>query len=219
MFGGHPTKRSFLIPFTDYATIGDVALAYQIILRDERFVVLRERSISDRLREDLAFAENHVAYSRSETALRENLIYPILKEVWKSYLQDLMLWSQEPLRYDADLSGVPDYIVGRLSPLGRWVVQPPFIVVIEAKRDDPERGWSQCLAALLAAQKLNNLPELTLYGIATNGRSWEIGKLEGKTFTREPLPFSLRNLEELCAAHHFVFEQCQAQVLRLPRSA
>jgi len=207
------------MPFTDYATIGDVARVYRIVLRDEKFVELRERPISDRLREDLDFAVNHVAYSRSETALRENLIYPILKDVWKSYLQDLMLWSQEPLRFDADLSGVPDYMVGPLSPLGRWVVQPPYIVIVEAKRDDFERGWAQCLAALLAAQRLNNLPELTLYGITTNGRFWELAKLEGTTFTREPLPFGLHNVEELCAALHFAFEQCQAQVLRLPRSA
>jgi hypothetical protein len=110
-------------------------------------------------------------------------------------------------------------MVGPLSPLGRWVVQPPDIVVVEAKRDDPEHGWSQCLAALLAAQKLNNVPELTLYGITTNGRFWDFGKLEGATFTREPLPFSLRNLSEVNSALHFVFEQCQSQVLRLPRSA
>lgn len=205
--------------FTDYATIGDVALAYQITLRDEKFVALVERPISDLLREELAFAENHVGYNLSEAAVCENLIYPILKEVWKSYLQDLMLWSHEPLRVDDDLSGIPDYSVGRRSPLGRWVVEPPIIVVVEAKRDDPERGWSQCLAALLAAQKLNNLPELTLYGIATNGRFWEFGKLEGATFTRDTQAFVWSRLEELCGVLHFVFEQCQAQLLRLSRSA
>lgn len=207
------------MPFTDYATIGDVARAYQITIRDEKFIRLLERPISDILREELAFAENHAAYNRSEAAVCENLIYPILKEVWKSYLQDLMLWSHEPLRIDDDLSGIPDYSLGRLSPLGRWVVEPPIIVVIEAKRDDPERGWSQCLAALLAAQKLNNLPELTLYGIATNGRFWEFGKLEGGTFTKDTQAFVWSRVEELCAALHFVFEQCQAQLLRLQRSA
>jgi hypothetical protein len=66
---------------------------------------------------------------------------------------------------------------------------------------------------------LNNLPEPTLCGITSNGRFWELGKLEDATFTREPLQFSLRNLEELCAALHFVFEQCRTQLLRLPRSA
>jgi hypothetical protein len=208
------------MPFTDYATIGDVARAYQIVLRDEKFVELRERPISDRLREQLAFAENHVAYEISEEAVCENLIYPILKDVWKSYLQDLILWSHEQIRYDADLSGAPDYLIGRLSHLGRWVMEPPYVIVVnQAKRDDFVRGWGQCLAALLAAQKLNNLPELTLYGITTNGITWQFGKLEGATYTQDTRIFSWSHLEELCAGLHFVFEQCQSQVLHLPRSA
>ncbi|MHB1422216.1 MAG: hypothetical protein ACYC3I_03255 [Gemmataceae bacterium] len=207
------------MPFANYAAMGDVARAYRIALGDEKFVTLLERPISNILREELAFAENHANFRNSEAAVCENLIYPILKEVWKSYLQDLMLWSHEQLHYDADLSGIPDYFVSRRSSLGRWGVEPPYVIVIEAKRDDFERGWGQCLAALLAAQKLNNLPELTFYGIATNGRSWEFGKLEGATFNHDSLPFSSRNVEELCAALHFVFAQCQTQVARLPRSA
>lgn len=207
------------MPFTDYASIGEVARAYQIVLADEKFLALRERPISDILRAEIIFAENHAAYNLSEAAVCENLIYPILKEVWKSYLQDLMLWSHEPLRYDADLSGFPDYLVGRRSPLGRWVVEPPYIVVVEAKRDDFDRGWAQCLAALLAAQKLNNLPELTLYGITTNGLLWQFGKLDGSAFLRDTRSFAWSQVEVVCAALHFVFEQCQAQVLRLPRSA
>jgi len=206
------------MPFTNYAAIGDVALAYQIALGDEKFLTLRERPISHILREELAFAENHANFRNSEVSVCENLIYPILKEVWKSYLQDLMLWSHEPLHYDADLSGIPDYFVSRRSSLGRWGAEPPYVIVIEAKRDDFERGWAQCLAALLAAQKLNNLPELTLYGITTNGRQWEFGKLEGSTFLRDIRVFSWSHIEEVCAALHYVFEQCQAQVLRLPRS-
>jgi hypothetical protein len=207
------------MPFTNYAAIGDVALAYQIALGDDKFLSLHERPISDFLRQDLAFAENHANFRNSEVSVCENLIYPILKEVWKSYLQDLMLWSHEPLYCDADLSGIPDYFVSRRSSLGRWGAEPPYIIIIEAKRDDFDRGWAQCLAALLAAQKLNNLPELTLYGIATNGRQWEFGKLQGSALLRDTRTFTWSHIEELCAALHFVFEQCQAQVLRLPRSA
>jgi hypothetical protein len=207
------------MPFTNYSAIGDVALAYQIALGDDKFLTLRERPISHILREEMAFAENHANYRNPEVAVCENLIYPILKEVWKSYLQDLMLWSHEPLHYDADLSGIPDYFVSRRSSLGRWGAEPPYVVVIEAKRDDFNRGWAQCLTALLAAQKLNKLPELTLYGITTNGRQWEFGKLEGSTFLRDTRAFTWSHTEEVCAALHFVFEQCQAQVLRLSRSA
>ena len=207
------------MPFASYASIGEVARAYQITLRDEKFVTPLERPVSAVLREELAFAENFAAYNISEPAVCEWLIHPFLKEVWKSYLDDLMLWSHVPLNYDANLCGTPDYLLARRSPLGRWVLELPYLLVVEAKRDDPEHGWSQCLAALRAAQKLNNLPELMLYGIATNGRSWEFGKLVGTTFTRDPRPFTWTEVEILCGVLHFVFEQCRAQVVSLPWSA
>ena len=207
------------MPFANFDSIGAVARAYRIVVRDEKFVTPLDKPVSDALRGDLAFVHEHGPATNSEAARCENLISPILKEVWKSYVDDLTLWSHEPLEYDAELSGIPDYFVARRSPLGREIMEPPYLVIVEAKRDDFTRGWGQCLAALLAAQKLNNLPELTLHGVTTNGRVWEFGKLEGTTFTHEPLPFSLRNLEELCGALHFVFEQCRVQVLRLPRSA
>ncbi len=207
------------MPFANYASSADVARAYQIFLREKKFVTPLERPVSDALRGDLAFVEEHGPPPNSEAAICENLISPVLKEVWKSYVDDLSFWSHEPLHYDADLTGIPDYFVARRSPLGRGVAEPPYLMVFEAERDDFIRGWGQCLAALLAAQRLNNLPELTLYGITTNGKSWEFGKLAAATFTQDPLPFSLRNLEELCGALHFVFEQCRVQVRRLPRSA
>ena len=36
-------------------------------------------------------------------------------------------------------------------------------------------GWGQCLAAMLAAQKLNDLPEQTVYGIRQMARSGSAG--------------------------------------------
>lgn len=207
------------MPFANYTSIGEVARAYQITLCDEKFVAPLERPVSSALRDELAFAESFAAYNVSESAVCEWLIHPFLKEVWKSYLNDLMLWSHVPLNYDDDLCGTPDYFLARRSPLGRWILEKPYVVVMEAKRDDPERGWSQCLAALLAAQKLNNLPELILYGITTNGRYWEFGKLEDASLTRDPRAFTWTEVETLCGALHFVFEQCRAQLVNLPQSA
>jgi hypothetical protein len=207
------------VPFASYANIGDVARTFRITLLDEEFVAPLERPVSAMLRADLDFADAHVAYANSEFAICENLIYPVLKEVWKSYLDELMLWSHEPLHFDDDLTGVPDYFLARRSPLGRWVRERPYLLVVEAKRDDFVRGWAQCLAALLAAQKLNDMPELTLYGITTNGQVWEFASLTAARWTRDPRPFTLRNLQELCGAVHFAFEQCRKQVVRLPRTA
>ena len=207
------------MPFASYATIGDVARAHQITLRDDAFVIPSAPPPSESLRQQLEFTQNFTAFEISEWAVCENLIHPVLQDVWKAYTAELMLWSHVSLSYDDDLSGIPDYLIARKSVLGRLVMELPYLVVMEAKRDDFVRGWAQCLAAMLAAQKLNNIPELTLYGITTNGRLWEFGKLEGAKFTKDSRSFALMHLEELRGAISFVFEQCRSQLLRLQRSA
>src|SRR2546426_616143 len=79
--------------------------------------------------------------------------------------------------------------------------------VVEAKKDDFTRGWGQCLAAMLAAQKLNDLPEQTICGITTNGQVWQFGQLHADVFTQDPRSFTLEDVDSLGAALHFVFAQ------------
>jgi hypothetical protein len=144
------------------------------------------------------------------------LIYPLLREVWKPFHEALTLWSHESIAYDDDLCGVPDYIVARRSPLGPVIFDLPIVLVIEAKKDDFTHGWGQCLAALLAAQKLNDAPDQTFYGITTNGRGWEFGQLHGDRFTQDPRPYSVQDLDVLAAAIHFVMIKCREQLVREP---
>ncbi len=206
------------MPFASYTSIGDVARTYQITLRQADFVAPFSVSVPEYLRADLAFAQDHVALDNSEFAICENFIYPILKDVWKSFADDLVLWSHMPLSYDSDLSGTPDYFVARRSPLGSPVLDKPYLVVVEAKKDDFARGWAQCLAALLAAQKLNDLPEQTLYGITSTGRVWEFGKLQAATLTRNKHLYALQDLDQVCGAVHYVFDQCRQQIVGQPAS-
>ncbi len=146
----------------------------------------------------------------------EALIFPILREVWKPFRQSLALWSHQPLTYDEDLCGVPDYTVARRSPLGLVVFDAPYLLIVETKRDDFIRGWGQCLAAMLAAQKMNDLSDQTLYGIATNGRFWQFGRLRGTEFTQELRIFALSELDTLAGALRFALTECREQVLRMP---
>ena len=207
------------MPFASYATIGDVARAHQITWRNEEFVVPLDRQPSEPLRQQLDFTQKFVAYDVSDRAICESLIHPVFLDVWKSYTEELMLWSHVPLNYDDDLSGIPDYLIAPKSALGRWVPELPHIVVSQAKRDDFASGWAQCVAAMLAAQKLNKIPELTLYGMVTNGQMWDFGKLQRANFTKDMRSFTLMHLEELRGAISFVLEQCRSQLLRLQRSA
>jgi hypothetical protein len=202
------------MPIGSYTSIRDVARAYQITGVPEDFVVPLELTLSAHFRSDLAFAQSYLGSDSSEFAICESLIYPVLKEVWRSsFTADFMLWSHETLDYSAELSGTPDYFLARRSPLGIFVVDKPYLLVVEAKRDDFARGWGQCLAAMLAAQKLNDMPEQTLHGIATNGRFWEFGKLHAATFTRDNRAFALQDLDLLCAAVYYMFAQCRQQLV------
>jgi hypothetical protein len=52
----------------------------------------------------------------------------------------------------------------------------PYLILMEAKKDNFEEGWGQCLAELIAAQKINNQPEQSLYRlnyIFGKSRLWE----------------------------------------------
>jgi hypothetical protein len=207
------------MPFVNYQSAADVARAYHITFQREPFVGEVRIPLSDTFLSDLAFTLREIPFTHSEAAVSETLIFPMLRDVWRHYYDTLTLWSHQPIAYDTDLSGIPDYLVARRSPLGPFVLDQPYLLIMEAKRDDFERGWGQCLAAMVASQKLNNLPQQTIYGITTNGRAWEFGQLQNDQFTHDPRPFSLQNLDALAAALHFVFSTCRDQVMRLPAAA
>jgi hypothetical protein len=69
---------------------------------------------------------------------------------------------------------------------------------------------------MLAAQKLQKEPEQMVYGVVTNGRAWEFGRLQANLFTHDGRLFSLQNLDQLFGALHFIFTQCKHQVLKQP---
>ena len=87
--------------------------------------------------------------------------------------------------------------------------------MVEAKKDDFTRDWGQCLAAMLTAQKLNDLPEQAGYGITTNGQVWQFGPLHAAMFTQDTHSFTLEDIDSLGATLHFIFAQCHDQVTRL----
>lgn len=199
------------MPFSNYASLGDALKAFNIALKLESFVSPRPMAVSAYLRQEMDFVQQWVGIPQSEFALCENLIYPILKEVWKQY-PEFQIWSHYPLKYGEDLSGTPDYFLARRSALGAPVVEEPYLLVVEAKKDNFDWGWAQCLAAMLAAQKLNDWPEQVMFGITTNGRTWQFGRLEGGRFAQDPRSFDWLPLDQVCGAVNFMFEQCRQQL-------
>jgi hypothetical protein len=86
-------------------------------------------------------------------------------------------------------------------------------VAVEAKRDDFIKGWGQCLAEMVAIQKMNDQSEQqTIYGIVSNGQLWQFGKLQNNRFTKNFVAYTIYNLEQLLAALNYVFRQCELEL-------
>jgi hypothetical protein len=197
--------------FSTYKTARSVVKDYQIIYGEAGFILEDPVSVNPYFKSDLEEFIRDGVVDNSEYAICENLIAPILKEVWKSYKADFLLWSHETFRYDERLMGIPDYILAKRSPLGKIVMDQPYLMIVEAKQDNFDEGWAQCLAAMVAAQRLNQPPQI-VYGIVSNGEIWEFGKLMEQQFTKNSTLYPLQDLDRLFSALHYIFSQCRSQL-------
>ena len=197
--------------FSNYKTISTVLKEFKVIYTEANFIEELVFNIPESFRNDLSFVMREGVVDNSEYAICENLIYPILKEVWKLYSSKLTLWSHQSLNYDENLSGFPEYILAKRSQLGKVVFDQPYFLLVEAKQDKFEEGWGQCLAEMIAAQRLNNNQEMIIFGIVSNGKIWQCGKLQDNIFTKNEIFYTIQRLEQLFAVINYIFKQCELQ--------
>ncbi|MEA5518041.1 hypothetical protein [Limnoraphis robusta] len=198
--------------FSSYKNISAVLKEFQITYTESNFIQEVEFPISDYFQEDLEIVMREGVVDNSEYAICENLIYPVLKEVWKCYSRKFTLWSHQSLNYDEQLSGFPEYILAKRSELGKVVFDQPYLLLVEAKQDKFDEGWGQCLAEMIAAQRLNTTDKMTVFGIVSNGKTWQFGKLESNLFTKQIIPYSIYEIQPLFAAINLIFQSCEFQL-------
>lgn len=100
----------------------------------------------------------------NETARREVLVSPVLLEVASYYSAKLRI--EYPLNFNDRLRGNLDYLLRCQNTLA----------VVEAKRDDLARGFTQLAAELIAIAELEELP--VVYGAVTLGDVWRFGRCD-----------------------------------------
>ncbi len=195
--------------FRTYKTLGEVLKQYRLTYETLSFPKSeRMAAAPPQLHSDIEFTLTSIPYSVSEAAICENLIYPVLREVWKPFSQVFSIWSHQPIELNADLAGIPDYIVARRSELGVIVFDVPYVTVVEAKRDDFTMGWAQCSLEMYTIQQLNQ-DTRPVFGIVSNGETWEIGWLEANTLHQYRDRFDINNLDELFGALTYVLDTCK----------
>ena len=198
--------------FSQYKNFGKTVSDFQIIYTEANFLQEIPLIIPNYFREDLNLMQSEGIVDNSEAAICENLIYPILKEVWKQYRHHFLLWSHQSLNYDETLSGFPEYILAKRSPLGKVVFDQPYLMLVEAKQDKFNEGWAQCLAEMITAQRLNQDSKLIIYGIVSNGKIWQFAKLAETTFTKNQNFYSIQELDQLFAIINYIFKECETQL-------
>lgn len=202
--------------FKKFKTIDEVAIKFQLTVKRENFIVnVPFVSMPELLKADLQYLTQNFPYNASEAAIRETILFPILKEVWKRYDNTLMLWANKSLTYNKELSGIPDYLLAKQSPLGKIIFGSPLLAVVEAKKDDFEGGWAQCLLEMYTIQKINSKSDLPVYGIVTNGDNWQFGKLENTQFTENSNYAFLQNEDDLFSTLIFFFELCNQNATKI----
>ena len=195
--------------FSDFKTIAEVQEKFRIKYTSYDLFGIEPVNPSEQFLQELAFNQRYIDVFASEGARCEIVIFPILREVYKGYAENYGLWVKKAIRYDETLNGTPDYLIATRSELGRTVVGMPLVMLVEAKKNDFERGWGQCLAELVAAQKINDNPDFPVYGIVTDGKLWEFGQLAGDTFIQNSTHFTVNNLPTLFGAVNAIFKAIQ----------
>ena len=195
--------------FSDFKTISEVQEKFSIKYAYNDFFGVEAKDPSEQFLKELEFSQQHIDFFTSEEARCEVVIFPILREIYKDYAENYGLWVKKSIAYDETLNGTPDYLIATKSELGITVVGMPLIMMVEAKKNDFEQGWGQCLAELVAAQKINDDTTFPVHGIVTDGILWQFGRLVGNVFTRNRSNFSLDNLPSLFGAVDSVFKAIQ----------
>ena len=201
------------MPFGSFKTLGEALRSLQVKETEESFLVPVPVTVNDHFRAELSDTLEFSDVDCSEWAVCENLIHPVVREALKPHRTVLGIWSHVSLYNGERLLGVPDYIIAKRSPLSKRLMETPYAMIMEAKKNDFDAGWAQCLTAMDALQTMNGDPVRPIYGIVSDGSIWEFGKLVKRTFALHPLPYRLRDLDELMAALNHVLELCKQQVL------
>ncbi len=190
--------------YTDFKNISQVCETFDCDLEKKEFVEEKKFECDEWIYNYISKnLETGTSYS-SEASICEDIIKPIVKIVTDN--NGLPVWSH--VQFDVDkekgLTGSPDYLFAP-AMRGGVAFKLPVVCLGEAKKDKFDEAWGQTAAEMVAAQIANKNKEVAIYGLATNGKTWEFGKLLGDLFTIETKPISVNDLQQIFNMLNWLF--------------
>jgi hypothetical protein len=198
--GWEADSRIFKMAFTDFKSIQQVQKKFNIKYAEEDYIEYDATEPSSAFIEEFEFSRQNIDVFSSEASRCENVIYPVIREVYKRYVDQYSLWSHKSIAHDEVLTGTPDYIISTKSELGKTILGVPLVIVVEAKQNNFTEGWGQCLAELVTAQKINENDKIAVHGIVTDGELWHFGRLVGHIFTKNRTVLAISEMKKVFGA-------------------
>lgn len=161
----------------------------------------------DTLRAELNFAQAFLPYDISVEAIRENMVYPVLREAWKQFIDTYAFWVGVELN-KVIIGKAADYVFAKRSRLGKVVFDTPHVMVAETQFKTDHDPWAACLRNMINMQEANG-QRLPVFGMVTDGQTWQFGQLENRTLTLQTDLFDRNKLNELFTALTYVLETCK----------
>jgi hypothetical protein len=156
--------------------------------------------VSDWLKDFLDRGLNLGLASGTEKARSEFIIAPILFDLARQYPEQFTIFSGKTLESDPDrgLLGECDFILsqGKLTE----VIQAPIFTVVEAKKQDMEKGLGQCAAQLVGAQYFNQHKHSSIdavFGCVTTGENWRFLQLKDQDLQLDSQVYYIVQLEKI----------------------
>ncbi len=186
------------------------------ILRDELKIKLRQQAFLPENLPDYALpgwlttyrdiASASATVGKSEKAISEALIAPVLYALWQANADKISVFSGEPL-YASDLGGVCDFIIAARP--NAYLPDPPIVVLVEAKKQDLLNGIPQCIAEMRTAQLLNDQAGRPgpVYGCVTIGTEWLFIRLENDQAITHPTVYFSPQLTQVMAVFQWMVDQ------------
>jgi hypothetical protein len=138
------------------------------------------------------------------------LIDAICEEAMYDF-KKLKIWKGANLTSDTSC-GVADYLVAQKKAY----LEAPFLCIVEAKKDDFEQGTAQCLVEMQACQWENQQvgTSMDVYGIVSNGGTWEFFKLALTGAAYQTSPYSINDIATVLGVLRYIFQQCENNLSR-----
>lgn len=136
----------------------------------------------------------------TEKARSEFIVAPILAELTEISNHQISLFSGVEFNVDEDkgLKGRCDFIISASNV--QYVLTAPVLTIVEAKNDNINSGFGQCMAEMIAARIFNESEgniRKNVYGSVTTGSVWRFLKLREDSIYIDKKEYFIESLEQI----------------------